>query len=96
MEPRLLPTTQPKFNPFRYHELIIRSFSGERAENNDILRTDVIGVLSPSHMSKHLFLARNFRIGNQRMELNLTDIIVVLSPTGENEFRSVREVPASW
>ena len=32
-EPHVLPTTQPKINPFRYHALIIiRPFSGERAE----------------------------------------------------------------
>ena len=32
VEPRLLPTTQPKNNPSRSHSLIIRPFSGERAE----------------------------------------------------------------
>ena len=32
VEPRLLPTTQPKINPFRYHALILRPFSGARSE----------------------------------------------------------------
>ena len=32
VEPRLLPTTQPNINPFRCHALILRPFSGERAE----------------------------------------------------------------
>ena len=31
-EPRLLPTTRPKISPFRYYALILRPFSGERAE----------------------------------------------------------------
>ena len=30
--PRLLPTAQPKTDPFRYYELILRPFSGGRAE----------------------------------------------------------------